>query len=61
MTGRGAVGELILCAIVATLFWPTLDPQHWRQYPDKLAAAIALALELAAIAGAAHALNRLLT
>lgn len=57
----GAVGELLLSAIVAILYWPGLDPRHWRQYPDDLAPAIALLLELTAIAGTVHALARLLT
>jgi len=57
----GAVGELILSAVVAVLYWPGLDPKHWHEYPDALAPAIALLLEVSALAGLAHALARLLT
>jgi hypothetical protein len=57
----GAVGELILSAIVAVLYWPGLDPKHWRAYPDDLAPAIALLLEVTAIAGVVQALAHLFT
>lgn len=57
----GAVGELLLSAIVATLYWPGLDRKHWREYPDDLAPLIALLLEVTAVAGLAHALTRLFT
>lgn len=56
-----AVGELALSAVVAVLFWPMLDPRHWRDFPDPLACSLALLLELAAIAGLAHAITTLLT
>lgn len=56
-----AVDELLVSAIVAILFWPMLDPRHWRDYPDPLACSLALLLELAAIAGMAHALGTLFT
>jgi len=56
-----AVGELILSAVVAVLYWPGFDPKYWRAYPDALAPAIALLLEVSAIAGLAHALARLFT
>jgi hypothetical protein len=56
-----AVGELILSVIVAVLYWPGLDRRHWREYPDRLAPAIALLLELAGIAGVVDALVTLFT
>ena len=58
---RDAVGELLISFIVAVLFWPGLDPAYWHRYPDNLAPAIALALELAAFVGVAHAVTVLLT
>lgn len=61
MARCGTIGELLLSAIVAVLYWPGFDPKHWRQYPDDLAPKIALLLEVAAIAGLVHGLARLLT
>lgn len=57
----GAVGELLLSLIVAVLYWPALDPKYWRESPDNLAPAIALLLEVAAMAGLVHAVTRLFT
>lgn len=56
-----AVGELILSLTVAALYWPGLDRSYWRQYPDRLAPAIALLLELTGIAGTVDALARIFT
>jgi len=57
----GATGELIVSAVVAVLYWPALDPRYWRDSPDNLAPAIALLLEVTAIAGLMHALITLFT
>lgn len=56
-----AVGELILSLTIAVMYWPGLDPRYWRQYPDGLAPAIALLLEVTGIAGTVDALARCFT
>ena len=56
-----AVDELVASAVVAILFCPLLDPRRWPDYPDPLACSLALLLELASIAGVAHALGTLFT
>lgn len=57
-----AIGELILCAVVAIACWPTLSIE-WRRhyYSDELAAGLALLLEVSAIAGLVHAIAVILT
>jgi hypothetical protein len=61
VAGLVAVGELLLCVIIAILLWPALLPSTWRDAcADRLALSIAGLLELLAIAGIVHAGIRLI-